>query len=173
MLVVCLKCKEPKPTEAYGTSNGHKRNTCIRCRSRSDHSTFRANSSRVKQYSARSLASAKIRRVMDVPRAILQDCRASDKKKNLSGNDLTRQYIVSAIAVGCTYCGDTSIRMTLDRLDNDRAHTQDNVVPACIRCNYIRGSMPHAAWALLVPSVKEARELGLFGEWRSKPIKVK
>jgi hypothetical protein len=41
----------------------------------------------------------------------------------------------------------------------------------CIRCNYIRGSMPFAAWTLLVPAIRQAVEQGLFGTWRTKPLR--
>lgn len=55
--------------------------------------------------------------------------------------------------------------MTVDRIDNNLAHTKSNVKPACVRCNHIRGSMPYQAWIYLVPIVRQAYELGLFGDW--------
>jgi hypothetical protein len=33
--------------------------------------------------------------------------------------------------------------------------------------------MPYLAWVHLIPAVREARELGLFGVWRSKPFNKK
>jgi hypothetical protein len=30
--------------------------------------------------------------------------------------------------------------------------------------------MPHDAWLVLIPAVKRATELGLFGDWRSVPF---
>jgi hypothetical protein len=58
--------------------------------------------------------------------------------------------------------------MTLDRIDNDKGHTEDNVVPACIRCNYTRRSMPYEAWLVVAKGMREARERGLFGEWTGR-----
>jgi len=58
--------------------------------------------------------------------------------------------------------------MTLDRIDNDKGHTQDNVVPACIRCNYARRSMPYEAWLVVAKGMREAREQGLFGDWTGR-----
>lgn len=55
--------------------------------------------------------------------------------------------------------------MTLDRIDNKMGHTKENVLPACIRCNNLRGDMPIQAWTFLVPKVKEAKESGLFEDW--------
>lgn len=63
--------------------------------------------------------------------------------------------------------------MTLDRIDNDKAHTKENVVPACIRCNMIRGSMPYEAWINIAPSIKNTYELGLFGNWKTQPLNAK
>jgi len=98
---------------------------------------------------------------------ISQDSKGSDRKRGLE-NDLTREFIREQIKDGCCYCGGTDIRMTLDRIDNERGHTQDNVVPACIRCNYTRGNMPHEAWLILAPSMRDARLGGLFGDWTGR-----
>jgi hypothetical protein len=55
--------------------------------------------------------------------------------------------------------------MTIDRIDNEIGHTLSNVVPACIRCNYVRRDMPHEAWLCLVEGMREAVFRGLFGSW--------
>lgn len=47
-------------------------------------------------------------------------------------------------------------------------HIMVNVVPACIRCNYARGTMPFTAWVLLTDGLKKAREEGLFGTWMGR-----
>lgn len=39
----------------------------------------------------------------------------------------------------CIYCGDTN-RIGCDRIDNDKPHTKDNVVPCCIECNTARNN---------------------------------
>jgi hypothetical protein len=107
----------------------------------------------------------------DVSRFILADSRSSDKK-NGRNNDITRGFVDSLLANGCSYCGETELRMTLDRIDNNEGHTKDNVVSACIRCNYARRSMPHAAWLLLAPGMRAAREQGLFGDWTGRARRV-
>lgn len=98
---------------------------------------------------------------------ILIDSRQSDRRKGLA-NDLTRGFIQALITSGCVYCGETQIRMTLDRIDNDKGHTQDNVVPACIRCNYTRKDMPYEAWLRVARGMREAREAGLFNGWTGR-----
>jgi len=105
--------------------------------------------------------------------AIYSDTRAVDRKKGRA-NDLTKEFIAESISKGCSYCGEASIRMSLDRIDNSKGHTVDNVVPACIRCNTIRGSMPYDAWLRIAPAIRKTRKAGLFGSWvgRRFPARV-
>jgi hypothetical protein len=58
--------------------------------------------------------------------------------------------------------------MTLDRKDNSKGHTQDNVNAACIRCNYARRDMPYGAWLFIVKGMREARMSGAFGTWTGR-----
>src|ERR1051325_9859623 len=95
---------------------------------------------------------------------IHEDSRRYDRKRGLE-NNLSIEIIDDLIAKGCSYCGEHEISMTLDRIDNKLGHTLDNVVPACYRCNLIRGSMPYPAWLNLIDAVRDAREKGLFGTW--------
>jgi hypothetical protein len=98
---------------------------------------------------------------------IVEDSRRTDRKKGLQ-NNLDEDWVNQIISLGCCYCGETSLRISLDRIDNNIGHVKTNVVPACIRCNYTRKNMPYAAWILLVPAMKAAREKGLFGEWTGR-----
>lgn len=98
---------------------------------------------------------------------IYEDSRRSDKKAGLE-NDLDREFIRESIKDGCSYCGETELRMTLDRIDNAVGHLRANVVPACIRCNYTRKNMPYEAWLILGPAMRTARVAGLFGEWTGR-----
>jgi hypothetical protein len=127
---------------------------------------------RAKEYS-KSSSGIKVRRKKGVnyrrnPKnrasIILKDSRRADKLRGYD-NNLTRSVIESLISTGCQYCGATELKMTLDRMDNAFGHVVDNVVPCCIRCNYIRRDMPYEAWLLLIPSIRLAREQGLFGSW--------
>ena len=104
---------------------------------------------------------------IDVAPFILREARRSD---TLRGHtcDLTKAEITQLIGRGCSYCGETALRMTLDRIDNSRGHTRDNVVPACIRCNYARRNMPYDAWLCLTDGMRRARELGLFDGWTGR-----
>ena len=98
---------------------------------------------------------------------ILRDSKGSDKKYNRE-NDLTKEFIEETVKDGCSYCGEKLLRMTLDRIDNTLGHLMSNVVPACIRCNYTRGSMPYQAWLCLADGMKRAKENDLFGDWTGR-----
>lgn len=95
---------------------------------------------------------------------ILEDSRKSDRRKGFK-NDLDNEFIKETISCGCSYCGTTELRMTLDRIDNDKGHLKSNVVPSCIRCNYIRRNMPYQAWMWIVPSIRSAVLHGLLDGW--------
>lgn len=41
----------------------------------------------------------------------------------------------------CTYCGDKIATIGLDRIDNDKGYTVDNVVPCCGDCNWTRNNI--------------------------------
>lgn len=95
---------------------------------------------------------------------ILWDSQRGDKKLGRE-NDLTIDFINETISCECGYCGESELKMTLDRKDNSIGHIQENVIPCCVRCNYIRRDMPYEAWICLAPRLKEIRESGLFGTW--------
>lgn len=101
---------------------------------------------------------------LNIAKFIYWDCRKADRKKGLE-NDLTKDFIEEQISKSCQYCGDKELRMTLDRIDNSKGHTQDNVVPACLRCNYVRRDMPYEAWLEFAKTMKKIRKKGLFGNW--------
>ena len=98
------------------------------------------------------------------PRFILQDSRAYDQSHGLD-NDVDREFIAKLIQHGCSYCGESKIKIGLDRINNSIGHIRSNVVAACIRCNFIRRTMPYEAWLLIVPGIREATEKGLLKDW--------
>lgn len=155
----CEKCHRPRPEKSFGSGRkGSVRRTCGSCRDR-QRSPEGA--------SAKVQRSARYQRKMRQENpglAILQDARRIDKKLRRE-NDLEADFVRSAIRQPCDYCGETTLRMTLDRLDNSLGHTKANVLPACIRCNYARGNMPFEAWQFLVAGMRSAREAGAFGSW--------
>lgn len=161
----CKDCGKSKPIKSFKPTGrgGYRRRVCYPCyRAREDKRNPAYKLERQRRYRANNPVTS-----------ILWDCRQSDRKRGFSGNDLDKEFIAEKISEGCLYCGERSIRMTLDRIDNEKPHDKSNVAPCCIRCNYLKGSMPYEAWLHIVPAVREASELGLFGSWRSEPISKK
>lgn len=139
-------------------------NRCKKCESLRTQKWQSANPEKYQRLQDALKATRKTERKINRARTILTDSRGDDRKKGRE-NDLTLDFIETTIARGCRYCGEITIKMTLDRIDNAKGHTQGNVVPACIRCNYIRKDMPYAAWLVVAKGMREAREQGLFGDW--------
>ncbi len=153
------------PDEFYTNRTGgrqYQKTTCKKC----DNSRPRVSKKRTEKGLRALSISQKKRRHDPKFRAYytLKATRSSDRSKGRN-NDLTVEWIENATANGCIYCGEKEIRVSLDRIDNSRGHTKDNVVAACMRCNYLRRDMPFAAWKVLVPAVRKARERGLFAGW--------
>jgi hypothetical protein len=164
-----LKLETMFPVHHYDKSdNPIYRNQCNACRQKVTNGSFKRR--RQTNMVIRDKDNARKRSYRQDPskraRFILEDSKKEDKKKDRE-NDLILEFIVNTISKGCSYCGENQIKICLDRIDNSIGHTQDNVVPACIRCNSIRGSMPYEAWLYIVPSVKEARINGLFDDWKT------
>lgn len=159
---ICRRCQTLRDLECFEEIPGGRRKVCRVCR----------NSAHAKPTLAQDCEKHRKWRAKNPHSAILYDCRAFDKKHEFD-NDLDREFIKALIVSGCRYCGETKLRMTLDRIDNSVGHIKANVLPCCIRCNYIRGSMPFDAWMVMVPAVRQAREAGLFGTWRSVPFNRK
>lgn len=105
-------------------------------------------------------------------RFILRDSKAADRNKHRK-NDLDAEFIKDLIAHGCSYCDDKQGRVGLDRIDNSKGHTRDNVNPCCWRCNWLRRDMPYEAWMELVPAIRRAQRKGLFGDWHAGTNKTR
>ena len=169
----CNSCLETKPLSKFGVRKANGKEylrTCGRpCDNRKrDDRRKKSGTTYTKSLRRLNAKRSQMRKSGAEPeRWILQDSRGSDKKANRE-NDLTKEFIAEQIAGGCLYCGESGIRMTLDRIDNSKGHLMDNVVPACIRCNYTRKNMPHEAWLVVAPGMREARVAGLFKGWTGR-----
>lgn len=61
--------------------------------------------------------------------------------ETLPDDYITLEYFMDAIKQPCFYCKEHKSfnEMGLDRIDNSKPHTIDNVVPCCTECNKKRG----------------------------------
>lgn len=180
---MCDTCAKafPEVIPSYRKSKGlvFFRKTCVICdsirkatyprRKETDPKKLQARRVKGSEY-AKQLRSSK--NPYDIALVIKQDSNGGDAKRGWT-NDLTTDWIMELLGKGCCYCGETSGKLTLDRVDNSLPHITSNVVPACIRCNLTRKNMPYLAWLVVAKGMREARELGLFGDWRGGGNTVK
>ena len=80
---------------------------------------------------------SRLKRERSIVRRV-QAYRLRDKRKGLK-NDLDLNWARKFLKQPCFYCGDTE-DVGLDRIDNSKGHTKDNVVPCCYSCNTARGN---------------------------------
>lgn len=178
MEIICKKCGETKPeTEFYlNRTNGREYRKAI-CRGCDNVDRIQRTSNPPRDPERRKKLS-KIRTDIwrsnpeNRPNLIVQDAKKTDKRKGLLC-DLDVDWVREQISKECSYCGDTLTLMTLDRVDNSLGHVKSNLVPACSRCNYLRKDMPIEAWNFIIPSIRQARENGLFGDWNGFGIRKK
>ncbi len=155
---ICKRCDLPKELLQFKLKkNGSRSHTCTQCWTSSYWSRRGAYQNEL----------ARVRRQANPAQAVWTDSRRFDLRNNLE-NDLTKDFIREMLSKPCIYCGETQLRMTLDRIDNAKGHMRANVVAACLRCNYFRRDMPYEAWLHIVPSLREAREMGLLGSWTGR-----
>lgn len=136
------------------------RNTCRKCRKAIEWLSLKQSPSRL----ALKQEYYKNYRKNHPEKYILFDSKKSDKRKNRQ-NDLDIEFITDLISQPCFYCGESKLKITLDRKDSSIGHLKSNVVPACIRCNYTKRDMPYEAWLFLIEGMRKAREMGVFGNW--------
>lgn len=163
---ICRTCNQPKLLNQFERQekNGkvYWRSQCNECKNKRDYQRTKAHP---EKYLRKRIRNAEQRRDANKrARFILSDSRLYDRQHHLD-NDLDKEFVEQLITGGCAYCGTTKLRIGLDRIDNTLGHLRSNVNAACTRCNFIRRDMPYPAWMTLVPSIRQAVENGLFGDW--------
>lgn len=63
--------------------------------------------------------------------------KSDDMIKGRPGNNLTMPWVLENIIKSkCVYCGESDyLKLGCDRIDNEKAHTQDNCLCSCWECN--------------------------------------
>ena len=86
--------------------------------------------------------------------------RYRDRKRCLDGIcDLTVEQLQIVVQEPCFYCEDEADNRGLDRIDNAKGHTLDNVVACCYMCNSTRmAEFTHDEMKLIGLTVKKIKE---------------
>lgn len=85
----------------------------------------------------------KMRALNRTPKARLRLARGCAKRQGLEWNISLEQF-EELISMKCFYCENPHLAFTgrgLDRKDNLKGYTMDNVLPCCGSCNIIRGDL--------------------------------
>lgn len=136
----CVKCNEEKP---FTVDFFHKHiiSGCYRHRS----------ASCIECHKKRMKVSNKVGYQKHRERALIRQYSKIDKKQGTLC-DLSEQWFIDNIsAQPCTYCGTTNRPIGADRIDNDKGHTKDNVVPCCKICNKVKNN---------IFTIEEMKEIG-------------
>lgn len=71
---------------------------------------------------------------------MISSYNTKDVSNGFGKSDLTIEWMIDNIVYQpCTYCGDT-YRIGCDRIDNNKGHNKDNIVPCCYECNCARNN---------------------------------
>ena len=62
-------------------------------------------------------------------------------KRNIKFS-LTKETFKTFWQKPCSYCGNKIETIGLDRVDNNRGYTINNIIPCCKYCNFMRGNLP-------------------------------
>lgn len=117
----------------FGKSKGNKRNTVD-----------------IKDLDTETLKRAKASKM-------ISSYRIKDKKKGLLC-DLDIDYMLHIMNQPCVYCGYTN-KIGCDRIDNNKGHTKDNVVPCCVECNKARNdNFSFEEMKILGRTIKEIKD---------------
>lgn len=99
---------------------------------------------------------SRLKRERSIVRRV-QAYRLRDKQKGLK-NDLELNWVREFVKQPCIYCGDTE-DIGLDRIDNTKGHTKDNVVPCCYTCNTARSkNFTHEEMKILGKTIREIKK---------------
>ncbi len=102
---------------------------------------------------------SRLKREKSIVRRV-QAYRLRDKHKGLK-NDLDINWVREFVKQPCIYCGDTE-DIGLDRIDNTKGHTKDNVVPCCYICNTTRNTnFTHEEMKILGRTIEEIKKCRL------------
>jgi hypothetical protein len=90
---------------------------------------------------------------------MISSYKCRDKKLEYKPCDITIDWMIDNILTQkCVYCGDDK-RIGCDRIDNNKGHTMDNVVPCCVECNAARNNyFSYAEMKILGKTIRQIKE---------------
>ena len=165
---VCKVCNNEKHVEQFQLIKNKKyarRRVCYSCR-------WVSEKDKKEIYQASVIRKCKrkqVGRLLPEKRAyyLAEDMARADRQKGRKEHSISEEWIDNQISQPCSYCKQqlSKTDMTLDRVDNNLGHLEENLVPACKACNYFRRDMPYEAWLILAENMPKIVETGLLNGW--------
>lgn len=137
---ICKKCGRELPLSEFYGEKGHKdghMNVCKKCFIQQQKQYNQGKKEEIAEYKKQYYQTQ-----MGRASYLAGSYRQSDKLCNRGECTLTAQWIVDNIFTSkCHWCDETDWNeLGCDRIDNDKPHTPDNVIPCCDKCNKKRGT---------------------------------
>ena len=164
----CTPCDKDKPlTDFYKGSNGVIRGICKECHNESVTRWQKTKGKDSRLRSKKKYAGSTKRKASGKRhRATVQGRYRTMEKSSLSKGfptDITKEQYSILVAAPCTYCGGPLpvSGIGLDRIDDLKGYTQNNVLPCCGECNRIRSDVytVEEMRTIIGPAIRKLREL--------------
>lgn len=165
---VCKTCGESKLLQDFVPYYGEKRkegltrNVCRKCSSKKNTENIKNNPERKKKSKEYLRNYYKENKYLGK----VKSYRTVDKKKELCSITINEFRELISLTPYCFYCSNNELsQLGLDRKDNLRGHSTDNVVVCCEKCNMILSDIPYEAKVLLSEGLKKINEQNLLKNW--------
>ena len=122
----CSNCNELKPRNEFGKHKGNKDGLTYYCRACINNRNLKFNKTVAGQWRYRKYD-------------------ASRKGREFKITQEQYEMIVKD-STGCYLCGNNKVQLGLDRVDNSRGYTIDNIAPCCSPCNTSKGALTLQEW---------------------------
>ena len=122
----CSKCNELKFLTEFGKHKGNKDGLTYYCKECISNRNLKFNKSIAGQWRYRKYDAARKEREFQITQDQYQEIVTNPK--------------------GCYLCGDTAVQLGVDRIDNSKGYTVDNIAPCCSPCNTSKGTKTLQEW---------------------------
>lgn len=164
---ICKKCGEKKDISQFcpyteERKKGLTRNICRKCKSKAQINNIKNNPERLAK--TKEYMKVYYKKYSEI--AKVKSYRFQDKKRKMPS--ITLEEFRNQIKENpyCFYCENTNISLLgLDRLDNNKGHSLENVVSCCEKCNNILSDLPYEAKMCLKQGLKEIHINNYLNNW--------
>jgi len=152
--VLCKKAKDPDEFRKIARGMGKRYPYCKLCRVTNHLETWSHKREGWKTLKRRKREKARKALLTKFHNAYL-GCKGGARSRRLNF-EITEAEYASLIQLPCTYCGElANPHHGLDRVDNSRGYSLDNVTPCCKMCNRMKSNYSLENWLLKIKQIAE------------------